>query len=129
MNKVKVASTQHIPILDGIRGMAILMVIFCHTIGIFKIVGGVYQNSFQRFIFFVFGSGWLGVDLFFVLSGYLITGILINSKGEQNYFVNFYARRTLRIFPIYYLYVTLVIFILPIFIPYMRDQIHRYFSM
>lgn len=128
MNKVA-SSSQHIPILDGIRGMAILMVIICHTLGMFKNVGGVYGNSFQKFIFFVLGSGWLGVDLFFVLSGFLITGILINSRGEQNYFINFYARRTLRIFPIYYLYITVVIFILPIFIPYMRDQIHSYLGL
>lgn len=119
----KVSTSQHVPVLDGIRGMAILMVMVCHTLSMFKALGGAYVSGFQNFLFFVFGSGWLGVDLFFVLSGYLITRILINSRGEQNYFVNFYARRTLRIFPIYYLYITVVIFILPLFIPYMRVQI------
>lgn len=120
------AGAKHIPILDGIRGLAILLVIVCHTLGIFSQVGGIYESGIQRFVFFVFGNGWLGVDLFFVLSGYLITGILIRSRGEQNFFVNFYARRTLRIFPLYYMYITLVLFILPMFIPYMLGQINGY---
>jgi peptidoglycan/LPS O-acetylase OafA/YrhL len=73
---------RHIPALDGIRGMAVLLVILFH--------------------FFNAGFGWIGVDLFFVLSGFLITGILIDSRDDRNYFRNFYIRRTLRIFPLYY---------------------------
>ncbi|MFI5185550.1 MAG: acyltransferase family protein [Chitinophagales bacterium] len=91
----------HYPGLDGIRGFAILLVILYHNF------------SFISFLNF----GWLGVDLFFVLSGFLITEILLNSKNAKNYFRHFYARRILRIFPLYYL---VLIFFLIIF-PHIRN--------
>jgi peptidoglycan/LPS O-acetylase OafA/YrhL len=79
-------SLQYIPELDGFRAVAVLAVILFHM----KIPG--------------FALGWLGVFLFFVISGFLITGILLDSKkNSSHYFRNFYIRRILRIFPLYYL--------------------------
>ncbi len=97
--------TGHIPALDGIRGLAILMV----TAFRFNI-GPDYDRLPGRWLFAALNHGDLGVTLFFVLSGFLITGILFDAKGESHYFRNFYVRRALRIFPLYYgcLFVTLV---------------------
>ena len=84
-----------IPELDGLRGIAILMVMihrFWPRTGV-----GVAAD--------LAGTGWIGVDLFFVISGFLITGILLDTKDDGGYFKNFYARRMLRIFPLYYLFV------------------------
>ena len=77
--------------LDGLRALAVLAVMSFHYT-----IGGPLANRVTR-------MGWVGVDLFFVLSGYLITGILLESCRRARYFRTFYARRTLRIFPIYYL--------------------------
>ena len=79
-----VARRGYRPGLDGLRGLAVAAVFVYHAHG----------ESLP--------GGWLGVDLFFVLSGFLITGILLDTKGGDGYFRNFYARRALRIFPLYY---------------------------
>src|SRR5215468_8569908 len=87
----------HLPGLDGVRGLAILLVLAVHF------VGNATPVSWGERIAVKLGNyGVLGVDLFFVLSGFLITGLLLDSKGDPHYFRNFYARRTLRIFPLYY---------------------------
>src|SRR5690242_5406076 len=84
--------------LDGIRGIAILPVIAIHSI-LTVCPPGFMHN--------LVGLGWLGVDLFFVLSGYLITGILLDSINGPNYFRRFYLRRVFRILPVYYVFVVL----------------------
>ena len=103
----------HIPVLDGIRGLAILMVMVAHFTTILE---SFIKSSFPFLgpIFTKFAlSGLMGVDLFFVLSGFLITGILLDTKGTQRFFTNFYARRFLRIFPLYYGVLFLLFFVLP----------------
>jgi len=97
------------PELDSLRGLAILGVLFLH--GIYSSTNGmVFGGPARRFIQ-ITQPGWLGVNLFFVLSGFLITGILLDSKSSSRYFASFYTRRALRILPAYYsLLILLVIF-------------------
>lgn len=92
-----------VPELDGVRGLAILLVVLYHYLL------GVTNNhdlvsvSLRSAI----SAWWTGVDLFFVLSGFLIGGILIDHRNSRNYFKTFYMRRICRIFPIYFLWVGL----------------------
>ena len=86
----------HLPAVDGVRGVAILLVMLTHTWQMPKV------SWPDRCVSFLVSIGWSGVELFFVLSGFLITGILLDSKGGRHYFRNFYLRRILRIFPLYY---------------------------
>jgi peptidoglycan/LPS O-acetylase OafA/YrhL len=89
---------RHIPALDGVRGFAAASVFLLHY-------GGGAQSSFLplRFVGEVLHLGWAGVSLFFVLSGFLITGILWDGFQREHWWRNFYIRRSLRIFPLYYL--------------------------
>jgi peptidoglycan/LPS O-acetylase OafA/YrhL len=94
--KPPVPGPSRLPHLDGLRGIAILLVLPVHS-------------PLRK----VFDYGWIGVDLFFVLSGYLITGILLDSKGRPGYFSSFYARRALRIWPLYYFVLTIAFGVSP----------------
>jgi peptidoglycan/LPS O-acetylase OafA/YrhL len=92
-----------IPELDGLRGIAILLVLTWHFTGMLADSSqGAIQYLAWRFLIF----GQSGVDLFFVLSGFLIVGILIDNRGSPNYFKTFYMRRMLRILPPYLILVT-----------------------
>lgn len=98
----------HTPALDGLRGIAIILVLL-HHLTIYRPTRGI-----DEWIATVPLIGWSGVDLFFVLSGFLITGILIDARGSRRYFSSFYARRTLRIFPLYYLVVFVALLLVPL---------------
>ncbi|MGA2216294.1 MAG: acyltransferase, partial [Bryobacteraceae bacterium] len=94
--------------LDGIRGLAVLLVLQFHWAE-----GLTRMNPVESTSYFLLRAGWLGVDLFFVLSGFLITGILSDSKNGFHYFRNFYMRRVLRIFPAYYGFLIVAEFVVP----------------
>ena len=87
---------KHVAALDGIRGLAVSLVLLIHLQQT-----GVVPARFH-IMNVMMHCGWCGVDLFFVLSGFLITLGLLDSKGASNYFSAFYMRRVLRIFPLYY---------------------------
>ena len=90
--------------LDGIRGLAALVVVLFH----YTIIGP--GASFHTMLYWgraVFRLGWSGVDLFFVLSGFLIGGILLDSRNSPRYFRTFYARRSFRILPLYFVWLAL----------------------
>jgi peptidoglycan/LPS O-acetylase OafA/YrhL len=95
----KAASVEYHPSLDIVRGIAVTMVILYHVF---------WYVSFFRL-------GWIGVDLFFVLSGYLITDILLRSRENRYYFSKFYIKRILRIFPVYYLVLFAFFSLSPVF--------------
>ena len=84
---------QYIPELQGLRGVAVLGVVTYHC----------HPRLQGTWIGYASLWGWAGVNLFFVLSGFLITSILLEARNKPNYFRNFYARRALRIWPVYLL--------------------------
>jgi peptidoglycan/LPS O-acetylase OafA/YrhL len=100
----------HITALDGLRGLAVLLVLVFH---IFQVESEPASGAL-RLAYKATRIGQTGVDLFFVLSGFLITGILADTRGSRAYFHNFYGRRTVRIFPLYYGVLIVATIILPL---------------
>jgi len=96
-----------IPQLDAVRGLAVL-VVMVHNLDRYP----------SLHLWPLSNNGWMGVDLFFVLSGFLITGILLDNKQKEGYFRNFYARRCLRIWPLYYS----VLFFMFVVVPFVRPS-------
>jgi peptidoglycan/LPS O-acetylase OafA/YrhL len=105
----------HLIELDGLRGVAILMVLVFHFIGVMPAELSS-RSEFSKLFARLAVSGWCGVDLFFVLSGFLITGILYDTKAARRYYLTFYARRALRIFPLYYGVLVALFVIAPVFL-------------
>jgi peptidoglycan/LPS O-acetylase OafA/YrhL len=101
---------KHIPQLDVLRGIAVLDVMLYH---ITDIAPSLHLRP-------LFRLGYTGVDLFFVLSGFLITGILVRTRDNEGYFTNFYARRILRIWPLYYALLLFTFVLLPAFQPQLK---------
>ncbi len=99
---------KHLPVLDGVRGMAALMVMGFHY---FQFPSHIPDGGLGRLIVRFNTVGQTGVDLFFVLSGFLITRILIETRDKPGFFTNFYARRSLRILPLYYLFLVYFFFV------------------
>jgi peptidoglycan/LPS O-acetylase OafA/YrhL len=95
-----------IPQLDALRGLAVLLVLLHNT-----------NQHPSRYLHWISDNGWMGVDLFFVLSGFLITGILLDAKKSEGYFKNFYARRCLRIWPLYYSLLLFMFVVVPVLRP------------
>ena len=104
----------HVPALDGVRGLAILLVMVLHFTSFPQMTADVLVDKVFRGVAI---AGWCGVDLFFVLSGFLITGILVDAKGTDRYFTTFFARRVLRIFPLYYSFLVVAFFVVPLAVP------------
>jgi peptidoglycan/LPS O-acetylase OafA/YrhL len=96
---------QYIALLDGFRGLALLLVMAQHFVG--------------------FTTGWIGVDLFFVLSGFLVTWKLVQGINDPNYYLNFYWRRAVRIFPLYIAILVFVFFIFPLLVPSLITASYR----
>ncbi len=112
------SATGHLPALDGVRGLAVLLVLFCHaTQRPFVDPNLAFSGALDRGILSLARISWTGVDMFFVLSGFLITGILYDAKGKDHFFRNFYARRTVRIFPLYYVCLALYLILMPLLMP------------
>ena len=109
------ASPARVPALDGVRGVAILLVLAHHFAvhAVPKPATGWWRAAHTV----AADYGWMGVDLFFVLSGFLITTILWQTRDRDGFFRSFYARRALRIFPLYFAFLAVVIGVLPLLAP------------
>jgi peptidoglycan/LPS O-acetylase OafA/YrhL len=101
--EVPKAPGKRIPELDGVRGLAIAFVLIFHYVHL-----NIPGNKALYYLFLPTHLMWSGVDLFFVLSGLLIGGILLDNRESRGYYSVFYARRIHRIFPIYYLMIALL---------------------
>jgi peptidoglycan/LPS O-acetylase OafA/YrhL len=96
------------PALDGVRALAVSMVFALHF-------GAGSHGGLLKFVKAISLRGGMGVDLFFVLSGFLITGILYDTQSDSHYFSRFFGRRSIRIFPVFYAALGVLLFLTPLF--------------
>jgi peptidoglycan/LPS O-acetylase OafA/YrhL len=96
------------PRLDGLRGLAVALVMLAHVT-----LFGAPRTRLDALLSAPFALGWCGVDLFFVLSGFLITRILLATRDSSSYYRSFWARRALRIVPLYWLLLAFFLLIVP----------------
>jgi peptidoglycan/LPS O-acetylase OafA/YrhL len=117
-----------LPELDGLRGIAIALVLIYHYFYFAPAPDHHPAEWFKRAfdsLDQVAALGWSGVDLFFVLSGFLIGGILLDARGSPNYFKTFYARRVFRILPIYYAWIGAYIVVMAVAGHFLEARIAR----
>lgn len=108
--KIEYNSHQYIPAFDGWRGVGVILVVSAHC----------FPNTITR-------PFWVAMDLFFVMSGFLITGILLDSKTNQHYYRNYITRRVLRVFPVYYFVLFLSFIIIPWLWPHLMGSHYDYY--
>jgi peptidoglycan/LPS O-acetylase OafA/YrhL len=101
---------QQILELDGFRAIAVLWVLLLHFVYGWRPTPPAALSRVPLIFVGAISHGWLGVDLFFILSGFLITGILLDARAKPKYFRNFYARRALRILPLYLICIAVMAF-------------------
>ncbi len=112
---------EHVQALDGLRGVALLLVFCHHAAYTYPPTTLLHPGWATSAVRHVLANGWAGVDVFFVLSGYLITTILLRSRTAENYYSVFYGRRVLRIAPVYY---AVLVFVLLLPWPQMVQSQH-----
>ena len=108
------APSRHIDAFDGIRGVAILWVILHNATDESLLISTPAEHVLNALTH----PGWIGVQLFFGLSGFLITAGLLEAQGAPHYFRNFYAKRALRILPLYYAVLLAFLVVLPLVVPF-----------
>ena len=108
-SEVRSGISGHVAALDGIRGVAIAIVLIHNASSVL----GDSTLFLPKLAGIIVRSGWLGVQLFFALSGFLITSILMDARGSRGFFRIFYVRRMLRIFPLYYIFLAAAFFVVP----------------
>lgn len=111
-NPANDSAIEYLPSIDGLRGIAILLVVWYHAPFLFRDAAGfpqeMFQGTFQRIFWGMSTAGWVGVDLFFVVSGFLISSILLRSREAGRSLQVFWYRRGLRILPLAILYLSIL---------------------